>query len=157
MANKKYKLTDGNYWATDGVYDFDQGKTQREVNGDLIGAIKQQLPTGGWICGVYGFITNGAKDIRLTVPIASYSATTVRVTDKISSIVAALRIPSGGYVAGLDTDITNYLVYADLASGGRGLSMRFTKDSAWTDENGVALPNNIPVCGLITITTNDDI
>ena len=39
MANKKYKLTDGNYWATDGVYDFDQGKTQREVNSDLIGAI----------------------------------------------------------------------------------------------------------------------
>lgn len=39
MANKKYKLTDGNYWATDGVYDFDQGKTQREVNSDLSGAI----------------------------------------------------------------------------------------------------------------------
>lgn len=45
MANKKYKLTDGNYWATDGVYDFDQGKTQREVNGDLIGAISKIEPT----------------------------------------------------------------------------------------------------------------
>lgn len=47
MANKKYKLTDGNYWATDGVYDFDQGKTQREVNGDLIGAIKYILTSTG--------------------------------------------------------------------------------------------------------------
>lgn len=41
MANKKYKLTDGNYWATDGVYDFDQGKTQREVNSELSGALTQ--------------------------------------------------------------------------------------------------------------------
>ena len=39
MANKKYKLTDGNYWATDGVYDFDQTKTQREINSDLNTAI----------------------------------------------------------------------------------------------------------------------
>ena len=45
MANKKYKLTDGNYWATDGVYDFDQGKTQREVNSDLIGAISDAATT----------------------------------------------------------------------------------------------------------------
>ena len=43
MANKKYKLTDGNYWATDGVYDFDQGKTQREVNSDLSGAINDKI------------------------------------------------------------------------------------------------------------------
>ena len=39
MANKKYKLTDGNYWATDGVYDFDQTKTQREINGELSDAV----------------------------------------------------------------------------------------------------------------------
>ena len=47
MANKKYKLTDGNYWATDGIHDFGQNKTQREINAalvqadsDLSGAIK---------------------------------------------------------------------------------------------------------------------
>lgn len=45
MANKKYKLTDGNMWATDGVYDFDQGKTQREVNSELSGAITSKLFT----------------------------------------------------------------------------------------------------------------
>lgn len=44
-TNKKYKLTDGNMWATDGIYDFDQGKTQREVNSDLNGAITSKIFT----------------------------------------------------------------------------------------------------------------
>ena len=39
MANKKYKLSNSDYWATDGVWDFGQGKTQRQVNSDLNGAI----------------------------------------------------------------------------------------------------------------------
>lgn len=38
MANKKYKLADNDYWATDGVYDFGQSKTQRQINADLIQA-----------------------------------------------------------------------------------------------------------------------
>lgn len=38
MANKKYKLTDGNYWATDGIHDFGQNKTQREINAALVQA-----------------------------------------------------------------------------------------------------------------------
>jgi len=42
MANKKYKLTDGNYWATDGIYDFGQTKTQREINSDLNSAINSK-------------------------------------------------------------------------------------------------------------------
>lgn len=68
MANKKYKLTDGNMWATDGVYDFDQGKTQREVNSELIGAISaitplDTVPTNGSAKGitsdaVYGAVHN---------------------------------------------------------------------------------------------------
>lgn len=55
MANKKYKLTDGNYWATDGVYDFDQTKTQREINGELSDAVSD---------------LNGAINAIGTVPIA---------------------------------------------------------------------------------------
>lgn len=39
MANKKWKLSDGDLWATDGVYDFGQSKTQRQINSDLNGAI----------------------------------------------------------------------------------------------------------------------
>lgn len=39
MANKKYKLADNDYWASDGVYDFGQSKTQRQINSDLNGAI----------------------------------------------------------------------------------------------------------------------
>ena len=39
MANKKWKLNNNDYWATDGVYDFGQSKTQREINSDLNGAI----------------------------------------------------------------------------------------------------------------------
>ena len=39
MANKKYKLSDGNSWATDGIFDFGQNKTQRQINSDLNGAI----------------------------------------------------------------------------------------------------------------------
>lgn len=39
MANKKYKLTDGDYWASDGVYDLGQSKTQRQINSDLNTAI----------------------------------------------------------------------------------------------------------------------
>ena len=38
MANKKYKLTDGNMWATDGIHDFGQNKTQREINAALVQA-----------------------------------------------------------------------------------------------------------------------
>ena len=38
MANKKYKLADNDYWASDGVYDFGQSKTQRQINADLIQA-----------------------------------------------------------------------------------------------------------------------
>ena len=38
MANKKYKLTDGTYWATDGIHDFGQNKTQREINAALVQA-----------------------------------------------------------------------------------------------------------------------
>lgn len=35
MANKKWKLSDGDLWATDGVYDFGQSKTQRQVNASV--------------------------------------------------------------------------------------------------------------------------
>lgn len=55
MANKKYKLTDGNMWATDGVYDFGQNKTQRTINSDLNDAINAILDqtdvgsTGGYV------------------------------------------------------------------------------------------------------------
>ena len=38
MANKKWKLNNNDYWATDGVYDFGQNKTQRQINADLIQA-----------------------------------------------------------------------------------------------------------------------
>ena len=45
MANKKYKLTDGDYWASDGVYDLGQSKTQRQINSDLNGAINDNAQT----------------------------------------------------------------------------------------------------------------
>ena len=35
MANKKYKLANSDYWATDGVYDLGQSKTQRTINSDV--------------------------------------------------------------------------------------------------------------------------
>ena len=96
MANKKYKLTDGNYWATDGVYDFDQGKTQREVNSDLSGAISaiqfvsftatsittqvDALPNVGHFSGTVpsstvGMPTNGAGSVE----VFSYSASQKRI------------------------------------------------------------------------------
>lgn len=45
MANKKYKLSDGNSWATDGIFDFGQNKTQRQINSDLNGAITSIEPS----------------------------------------------------------------------------------------------------------------
>lgn len=44
MANKKYKLADNDYWATDGVYDFGQSKTQRQINSDNT-TLRGTLPT----------------------------------------------------------------------------------------------------------------
>ena len=49
MANKKYKLSNSDYWATDGVWDFGQGKTQRQVNSDLNGALIST--NGSWLAG----------------------------------------------------------------------------------------------------------
>lgn len=39
MANKKYKLANSDYWETSGVYDLTEGKTQRQINAALKGAI----------------------------------------------------------------------------------------------------------------------
>lgn len=45
MSNKKYKLANNDYWATDGVYDLGQSKTQRQINSDVNSAINS-LPVG---------------------------------------------------------------------------------------------------------------
>ena len=45
MANKKYKLTDGNMWATDGIHDFGQNKTQRTINSEVNTALGGKAPT----------------------------------------------------------------------------------------------------------------
>ena len=45
MANKKYKLTDGNMWATDGIHDFGQNKTQRTINSEVNSALGGKAPT----------------------------------------------------------------------------------------------------------------
>ena len=42
MANKKYKLSD-DYWETSGVYDLTEGKTQRQINAALKGAINDEI------------------------------------------------------------------------------------------------------------------
>jgi len=43
MSNKKYKLTDGNYWEASGIYDLDKNKTQREINSDLSDALNDEI------------------------------------------------------------------------------------------------------------------
>ena len=45
MANKKYKLADGNMWATDGIHDFGQNKTQRTINSEVNSALGGKAPT----------------------------------------------------------------------------------------------------------------
>ena len=45
MANKKYKLADGNMWATDGIHDFGQNKTQRTINSEVNTALGGKAPT----------------------------------------------------------------------------------------------------------------
>ena len=45
MANKKYKLTDGNMWATDGIHDLGQNKTQRTINSEVNTALGGKAPT----------------------------------------------------------------------------------------------------------------
>lgn len=42
MANKKLKLSE-DYWETSGVYDITQGKTQRQINSDLNGAVNTYI------------------------------------------------------------------------------------------------------------------
>lgn len=48
MANKKYKLANNDYWATDGVYDFGQSKTQRQINSDFNGALNTVAHISNW-------------------------------------------------------------------------------------------------------------
>lgn len=80
MANKKYKLTDGNYWATDGVYDFDQGKTQREVNGDLIGAINNKIVRVTGTISSSSLVISNANVTASMVPISCEFGTPTNVS-----------------------------------------------------------------------------
>lgn len=94
MANKKYKLTDGNYWATDGVYDFDQGKTQREVNGDLIGAISDEHDRV-----TYAFEVSAYYETSTTATLRTYSAGDyVIVNDRLWKLTDA--VPQGSSFTG---------------------------------------------------------
>lgn len=63
MANKKYKLTDGNYWATDGIHDFGQNKTQREINAALVQA---DSDLSGAITN--GTLLNGMPQSSMVIP-----------------------------------------------------------------------------------------
>ena len=96
MANKKYKLTDGNYWATDGVYDFDQGKTQREVNSDLSGAITSNASSISATQRAFAFTENSTTATR-----AYYVGDYVWVSDRLFRITT--NISNGGTI----TDGTN--------------------------------------------------
>lgn len=70
MANKKYKLSDGNSWATDGIFDFGQNKTQRQINSDLNGAITSvennlQNKSMSYVEGA-DFPTGGTQQVAVT-------------------------------------------------------------------------------------------
>lgn len=58
MANKKYKLSNSDYWETSGVYDITEGKTQREINA-------AKVPTSRTVNGkaLSADITLGSADI----------------------------------------------------------------------------------------------
>ena len=70
MANKKYKLSNSDYWETSGVYDITEGKTQREVNAALKGSLNSKIVrVTGTISSSTLYVTNANVTTDM-VPIA---------------------------------------------------------------------------------------
>ena len=137
-TNKKYKLTDGNMWATDGVYDFDQDKTQRQINSALNGAISaitplDTAPTSGSTKGVTsGGVYTALQNLLATQtgtpvnPIIDASTIEIKKSGKIVYVVVGNVVPvsgTGTWIAyfsvpnGFKPPNTTRFFARDLASG----------------------------------------
>jgi len=87
MSNKKYKLTDGNYWEASGIYDLGQNKTQREINSDLNTAItSNQNASLNW---EQGSINSSGADFDISTRIRTGNFIDVSKADKINVSIAS--------------------------------------------------------------------
>lgn len=136
MANKKYKLSDGNSWATDGIFDFGQNKTQRQINSDLNGAISDTRALFGDL-SFKMFSMSGGKTATLTFSSKSNHA---------------FIFTSGAYVAArsimvVATSSTGVAADPTVLVGGEGVTMA-------KNANTVSITNGtgaMMVCGYMLL------
>ena len=80
MANKKWKLSNSDYWATDGIYDFGQNKTQRQINSDLNTALND--------------VTDDVSEIGTE----AYSSQTVTLSSQNFETVGSITLTAGYWI-----------------------------------------------------------
>lgn len=96
-----------------------------------------------------GFITSSRKSLLLEIPVSKkfLEGQTVIVT----SIERAEIRANGTYVGGYQADLTPFIHSADIQNDGALLQVRLENENKWTNSDGAAIPNNVPVAGYLTI------
>lgn len=87
----------------------------------------------------FGFITSTNTSLQLRVPLSVDPAIT---SANVTECTIDLRIPSGGYVIGGNTDVTSYLDNSSYLHTQNLLIINLTKSNGWAT-------NNIPVVGAV--------
>ena len=95
-------------------------------------------------CPSFGYITTSGTELSIFCPISLSTQIQSENTITISTLKIGLRIPAGGYVTSNNADVTQYITTIRVLSG-FGLYIKLIKSGGW------GLTNNIPVCGLATI------
>lgn len=93
--------------------------------------------------GVYGFVTTSSTIASLFIPMVfNISVSSVQVT----SLVISLRVASGGYLVGNESDVTQYInsIQLRLAQGIIQIDLK--------KNDGFGVTNNTPFVGSATMT-----
>lgn len=91
----------------------------------------------------HGYVTSGKSRLQLTIPLKKIiPPQTVNVD--VSSLIIALRVPSGGYIKQDGFDATQYVSAKSFYGNSLHLRLDLTNDT-WHDTN------NVPVCGEVQI------
>ncbi len=99
----------------------------------------------------FGFITTSKTQLDITIPMQKFIPP--GVTPEVSSCTIGMRhsVDTGGYVQSNGFDATQYI--SSVTTRGCGIKIVMTKSDGWLNSaNGTTLPNNIAVCGQVTIT-----
>ena len=92
----------------------------------------------GYGAYIYGHVTTGGKDLRMSIPLGKMTNLISSVT--ITTLNIGVRIPSGGYVTGDVYDYKSSIYHIDLE--GSFVHVTCRNDDGW------GVTNNIPVTGL---------